>query len=167
MLTLDEIEDSYEVAFLHAAEDLSDEQLQLMMGNVRELRRHAPPSLAVSEARVIIAAILEKRHPAPEPPPPPEDTAPADAEPQSDAAPALTGSAPALTGSAPALTGSEEAATAGPDDPENGDTAPESAAEAALDAEARSPLSPARAASPTLDLLTTPFRRAMTWFFGE
>ncbi len=160
MLTLDEIEDSYEVAFLHAAEDLSDEQLQLMMGNVRELRRHAPPSLAVSEARVIIAAILEKRHPAPEPPPPPEDTAPADAEPQSDAAPALTGSAPALTGS-------EEAATAGPDDPENGDTAPESAAEAALDAEARSPLSPARAASPTLDLLTTPFRRAMTWFFGE
>jgi hypothetical protein len=67
MLTLDEIEDSYDTAFLHTVEDLPDEQLRLMLDNLRELRQLAPPSLAASRARDIVAAVLEKRHPTPVP----------------------------------------------------------------------------------------------------
>lgn len=67
MLTLDEIEDSYDTAFLHTVEELPDAQLRLMLDNLRELRQLAPPSLAASRARDIVAAVLEKRHPTPEP----------------------------------------------------------------------------------------------------
>ena len=67
MLTLDEIEDSYDTAFLHTVEELPDEQLRLMLDNLRELRQLAPPSLAASRALDIVAAVLEKRHPTPEP----------------------------------------------------------------------------------------------------
>ena len=67
MLTLDEIEDSYDTAFLHTVEELPDEQLRLMLDNLRELRQLAPPSLAASRARDIVAAVLEKRYPTPEP----------------------------------------------------------------------------------------------------
>jgi len=67
MLTLDEIEDSYDTAFLHTVEELPDEQLRLMLDNLRELRQLAPPSLAASRARDIVAAVLEKRHPTPKP----------------------------------------------------------------------------------------------------
>jgi|GEM_PF-3131986 hypothetical protein len=75
MLTVDEIEDSFDTAFLHSAEDLPDEQLRLMLTNLRALREVAPPSLAASRARDIIAAVLARRHPdeaIPEPQPEPE-----------------------------------------------------------------------------------------------
>lgn len=65
MLTLDEIEDSFDTAFLHTVEDLPDEQLQRMLDNLRALRELAPPSLAASRAREIVAAVLERRHPSP------------------------------------------------------------------------------------------------------
>lgn len=75
MLTVDEIEDSFDTAFLHSAEDLPDEQLRLMLTNLRALREVAPPSLAASRARDIVAAVLARRHPEeaiPEPLPEPE-----------------------------------------------------------------------------------------------
>ncbi len=157
MLTLDEIEDSFEVAFQHAAEDLPDEQLQLMMGNVRELRRHAPPSLAVSQARIIIAAILDKRHPTPEPEPEPLPVAdaPVPDDPVTAEAPL-----PAAPDEAAATEASERIAT------ETEPAEQESEADTAT-AEDMAPPSPLRVTSPTLDLLTSPFRRAMTWFFGD
>ena len=67
MLTLDEIEDSYDTAFLHTVEELPDEQLLLMLDNLPEQRQLAQPSFAASRARDIVAAVLEKRHPTPKP----------------------------------------------------------------------------------------------------
>jgi len=74
MLTVDEIEDSFEVHFRQQVEDLPDETLHAILNNMHVLRRYAPPSLAASQARDIVADILRLRQPAP-PAPEPEPVA--------------------------------------------------------------------------------------------
>lgn len=82
MLTLNEIEDSFEVHFRQQLEDLPDEELQAMLTDMRTLRRYAPPSLAASPAREIVSGILEARRP-----PPPVEPAIEPAEPALEAIP--------------------------------------------------------------------------------
>lgn len=84
MLTVDEIEDSFEVHFRQQVEDLPDEVLHAMLHDMRTLRRYAPPSLAASLARDIVAEILRARTP-PEPAPAPEP----EPEPQSEPEPVM------------------------------------------------------------------------------
>jgi len=149
MLTLDEIEDSFDTAFLHTVEDLSDEQLQQMMHSVRDLRRLAPPSLAVSRAREIVSGVLARRAPPPPPAPEPmpeptlEPVLAAEPEPASEDQP-----------EAPQQDAAEE-------------TPPVSTAEdTAPDAQPESGKPDWAHPSVTLELPDTPLRRMMHWFFG-
>ncbi|HLN25293.1 MAG TPA: hypothetical protein VK558_15070 [Patescibacteria group bacterium] len=84
MLTVDEIEDSFEVHFRQQVEDLPDETLHAILNDMHVLRRYAPPSLAASRARDIVGEILRLRVPAPEPEPVIVEAAP---EPEAAAAP--------------------------------------------------------------------------------
>jgi hypothetical protein len=70
MLTVDEIEDSFEVHFRQQVEDLPDETLHAILNDMHVLRRYAPPSLAASQARDIVSEILRLRQPAPPEPEP-------------------------------------------------------------------------------------------------
>lgn len=140
MLTLDEIEDSFEVAFLHAVEDLPDAQIALMLGNVRELRRLAPPSLAVSRAREILTDIQTRRNP-PAPEPEPEPVVEAEAEPEV-----------------------ETLVLEDADVVEEPPVVEEPVIEA--DAAEPTPSQPWSHPSVTLELTASPLRRMMHWFFG-
>lgn len=61
MLTLHEIEDSYELHFRHQVEDLSDEALCTLLVDGEALRRSMPPSLSIREAKAIVAGFLAER----------------------------------------------------------------------------------------------------------
>ncbi|HVI52682.1 MAG TPA: hypothetical protein VM661_15840 [Candidatus Sulfotelmatobacter sp.] len=155
MLTQDEIEDSFETAFLHTVEDLPDAQLQLMMHNVRELRRLAPPSLAVSRAREIVDGVLLLRAPPP-PEPAPEPLPEPAAEVAVDAGNAET---TADAGIADEAVAAEKKASDGDPQAIPADEAPEAKTEDAAPPGWAHP-------SVTLEMPSTPLRRMMHWFFG-
>lgn len=167
MLTQDEIEDSFDTAFLQSVEDLPDEQLQLMMHNVRELRRLAPPSLAVSRAREIVADILARRAPPPEPEPEPEPEP--TLSPEMALRPMPEQSVRAFAPLAEAPSG-EAREPAWEEPPENEAPELEDKTEGE-DAAADAPLPtepPPNWAHPsvTLELPASPLRRMLHWFFG-
>jgi hypothetical protein len=103
MLTWNETEDGIGAQFRQQAEALPEDELRAMLVNLRTLRQYAPPALAASRARDMVAAILAEREPAA----PVEPPAPAPTEDhQPDAFPSEEDNAP-VNGEASSITESE------------------------------------------------------------